>query len=1058
MSLSPAQLEELGRSVLGDKGVDKAKETKEDAMNIYNHYQRLSGAMSGVSPMINKNSINKFTGISAGQTFSNPLKASISEMPLQARQRAELVKTSSVLQQQGLEAATKRMAINSPNYEFLPTASTPDYIAVRNKMSGKIEIAFRGTDPTAKITSGYGKGLLEPVMWPSILATGNEGKIFDQHKLEDIIKSLRRAGVKPSDIEHISGYSMGGTKAHRLGDMLGVETTLLNPFVGKNFFSKPTHPNVKHKIYRTTEDIASAQGFVRNKIPSNVTVDSIDPVAVLSEKTKGVKGIAEDIVALHDLDHFVVEGNRNSEVRTAQEAMDARVEKYNQERAGLPKERQKILQDEMLSDIEPHMKVLGNQVKKFKARTGFMKGTIKLGRTLGSAGGGFAASQEVDAILSEMGIQDPYIHAGAAGAAAGAADVGIMRALGGAASLANLRSAVFSGGMSALLQEGTSQGLNAALLAAGVDPDTAGVISQGTGGAVGGGSSVAIPMAIKRAGSMMAQNASRMAAIGETGTELTPLLEEGLAEAALETTGETILETGAEAALEVAGEAAAEAAAEATAEVALEAAGEAALEATLGGVAGTFWWSPVGWIAGAALLGTLISGGVRIAEIATRPGQPVILHPTRNPDVDNAIKENEEIKKLIQDFNNSQDRSQEALTKLSQDVEAAASRDPRVPANYGYRAHILAATEENKDDIVNEFDYSSIPDRVRNMNAEEYYKAQGDAKLHKDHFYEYTYLNEEQKLKVISDVEAKYGSDFKSNLDNNTTNYLLAAALEADKDHITKSYRDSVIVPLFREQRRLHEQQEAIQKGLDEYNKGAGLISRIHQKYSEFLRTDPRVKEFVNNGDINGLNKFLHDSIRDPNIAGNIYHSLLTSDNRIQLRNAIQTNLPQLDASGNVSYITTGDKPLQIDAETERRLMGEAHSLKLSNMYKSQQPKLEDHPIGNALLQTDKIKDMINKGALPEDINKEIDTYYKTHPLFRQAVDSRRVSVPKFEPDGSIKYSVTQRPSEMTNDEHRDFHIKRKQAIHTPKPLDLGITPLMTPTSKVEPAVPSAAQ
>ncbi len=1072
MSLTPAQLEELGRSVLGDKGVDKAKETKEDVMNIYNHYQKLSGAVSGASPNIS-NSINKFTAISAGQTFSNPLEASISEMPLQARQRAELVKTSSVLKSDGLEAAAKRMATNSPKYEFLPTASTPDYIAVRNKMSGKIEIAFRGTDPTAKITSGYGKGLPEPAMWPSILATGNEGKVFDQHKLEDIIKSLRRAGIKSTDISHVSGYSMGGTKAHRLGDMLGVETTLLNPFVGKNFFSKPTHPNVKHKIYRTTEDIATAQGFVRNKIPSNVTVDSIDPIAVLSEKTKGLKGIAEDVVALHDLDHFVEEGNRNSEIRTAQEAMDARVEKYQQERAGLPKERQRILQNEMLSDIEPHMKVLGNQVKKFKARTGFMKGTIKFGRTMGGAGGGFVASQGTEAILNEMGVHDPYIHAGAAGAAAGAADVGIMRALGGASSLANLRSAIFSGGTSALLQEGTSQALNAALLAAGVDPDTAGVISQGTGGAVGGGSSVAIPMAIKRAGSMMAQNASRMAAIGETGTELTPLLEEGLAEAALETTGETILETGAEAALEAAGEAAAEA----TAEVALEAAGEAAVEATLGGVTATNWWNPVGWIAGAALLGTIISGGVRIAQIATRPGQPVILHPTRNPDIDNAIKENEEIKKLIQDFNATQDRSEEVLTKLRQDVEAAASRDPRVPSNYGYAAHILAATEDNKDDIVHSFDYTKIPNNVRSMTADQYYKAQGDAKLHKDHFMEFTYLNEEQKLKIISDVEAHYGSDFKSNLDNNTTNNLLAAALDVDqyKDHITKSYRDSVIAPLFREQRRLHEQQQAIQRGIEEYNKGEGLIIKVHEKFAEFLRTDPQVKEFVDNGDINGLNMFLHAAPFNSNITGTIYDSLLTSDNRIELRTALQTNLPQFDASGNISYIKYGDPPIQLDTEKQSRLQGQARAVKLYKMYKAQQPKLEDHPIGNALLQTDKIKDMINKGALPEDINREIDAYYKSHALFRQAVDSRRVSVPKFEPDGSIKYSVSQRPSEMTNDEHRDFHIKRKQAIHTPtqKPLELGITPvtmkpigmglyipepIMTPTSEVAPAVQSAAQ
>ena len=1050
MSLTPQQLEELGRSIFGNEKVDKAKEKKEDALAIYNTAKNIKGKFAAVSDTLKgsyklSDVMNRHAYIAPSTVLQNPLKASISEMPKLARERAELVKTSSVLQQKGLDAAIKRMETNSPNYEFIPEASTAEYVVAKNKTTGLNEIAFRGTDPTYKIKSGYGKGLPEPVMWPTILKGGHEGKIFDQHNLEKILEDLKGYNIVPENIGHVSGYSMGGTKAHRLADMINKDTTLLNPLLGENFFKKPISPNTNHNIYRTTEDIATAQGILRpgKKMPANVKIDSIDPVAILTQKTKGLKGIAEDVVALHDLDHFAVEGNRKSELRDAQEAMDARVEQYNQERMGKTTQAQKALQKELLKDIDPHLKVVGNQVQKFKARTGFMKTLVEGGRSARGAGVGAVAGFATDKALHEIGIDDPYVSGVTAGGAAGAATEMSGWALGGAKSLLNLRSAVLGGGAAVGTQMVSSRLLNDILLANGVDRDTAGIVSESAGGGVGGATSVLVPQALKAAARRSAITAARQAAMAAPeylGVELGEIGAEAVAETAAETAAEAVAEAGAEAVAEAAAEAAAETAA------------EVGTEALVGALAVT----PIPGariLAGMIIIGSLISGGVKVAEVATRPGTQVILHPTRSQVVDSAVADNATIKKLMEDFNKSQDRSEQAYTILMEDIESATRADSRIPSDFKYTANLIRANKDDGENVVREFDYSNIPPEVANMTGTQFKNAVGEAELYDQYRGIYDgNLTENQKEDFIEEMKQKYGRDITRGA-NDSLDAQFVRALNKDES-AAERLRSEIAVKAADD---VYQQRLNIQQGIDDYNDEMDVTNQVHQKFAEFISTSPKVKEFIDNGDINGLNVFLHNSIRDRNIVGVMYNDLVATHNKHEVLDVLHNNLPQFDANGKVSYITVGDKPLEISLEQQDKFTSQARSNRLTNVYKSQSAKLADHPIGNALLNTKDIKQMIDKGSPPEDINKGIDAYYKSHPTFRRGVDQGKITLPKFESDGSIKYTAARNPIPMSVQEQRAAHIARREQIHQIKPLDLGITPLMkTPKPTAQP--PQAAQ
>jgi len=996
--------------------------------------------------------------------YKDPLKPTISEMPRMAKERAELVKTSSIFQQQGVEAAQKRMTLMSPDFELMVEASTRDYIVARNKTNGKLEVAFRGTDPVAKIQSGFGKGLPEPFMWGNILIGGGEGKIFDQHNLEQILEDLRNHNVNVSDIEHISGYSMGATKAHRLGDMIGKETTLLNPMLGENFFNKPINPRTKHEIYRVTEDIASTQGILRpgKKMPTNVTINSINPIGVLKEKSKGLVGTLEGVVALHDLDHFVGEGNRRGDLLEATETMDTRVETYQQERVGKTKEEQRDLQAQMLKDLAPHLQVIAQDAKRHNASTVVMRNVINVGKIatgkgakkLAGAAGGMiiqkgldrssnflvkeigkeargalvsaAASAATDAALESVGINDPYVKSTTAGAAGGLANEGARVLLTSApATLLNFRNAALSGGTSAIVQVGSQQGLYAAMRAVGIDEDTSSIVSESAGGALGNATAVTVPGVLAAASARAAIAAAQAVAAADVelaGVEMTTFAAEGGAE--------------------LVAEGAAELVAEGVAEVVAEGAAGVAIDAGGVTVAETLALIPIPGarvLAGAVLLGTVVNGVFKAIQIATRPGVQVILHPTRSQVVDSAIADNARIKKLMEDFNKSQDRSEQAYTILIEDIESASRQDPRIPSDYWYEAKLIRATEDNKDDIVHEFDYSNIPPEVANMTGTQFKNAVGSAELYNQHRAIYDgNLTERQKLDFIEEIRQKFGREITRG-ENDSIDAEFARALNVDSS-TTERLRSEIAVKAADE---VYQQGLKIQQAVDDYTDQVGVTNQVRQKFAEFISTSPKVNDFINNGDINGLNRFLHDSIRDRNIVGVMYNDLIATHNKQEVLEVLHTNLPQFDANGNVSYISVSDKPLEISVELQSKFTSEAVSNRYTNVYKEQAAKLVDHPIGNALLNTPDIKQMIDKGSPPEDINRSIDAYYKSHPTFRRSVDQGKITLPKFESDGSIKYTAARNPIPMSVQEQRAAHIRRREQIHQIKPLDLGITPLM---------------
>ena len=319
-------------------------------------------------PRLTFDSFSASSGVKIAGAFSNPLQASMKGLTPRMKEMAEMIKVSTIFHKEGLESAKKRLRQFNKGY-LLDTELTTDAYAVIQKPNGKVIVSFRGTDPHAKIQSGLGKGRAEPLMWLPIQA-GKED-IFDQHKLAPIKEALL-AKYRPDQIEHITGYSMGATKAHRLGDMMGKDTHLFNPFIGKKFFDTPNTPNTKHQIVRTTEDLASSLRVFKNKrMPKNVKVDSIDPINTVKMAAKNIHSRAKtdlqsfNLLDNHNLEHFTADGDRSSLLRDINEQIDIRVNKFEEETRGLSKNSNEFRQrkEQMIEDLRPTMALAGQETE-----------------------------------------------------------------------------------------------------------------------------------------------------------------------------------------------------------------------------------------------------------------------------------------------------------------------------------------------------------------------------------------------------------------------------------------------------------------------------------------------------------------------------------------------------------------------------------------------------------------------------------------------------------------------------------------------------------------------
>ena len=473
---------------------------------------------------------DKSSGVKIAGAISNPLQSTLKELSPLHKEYAEMVKVSTTFHKQGLEAAKKRLNEFNKGYT-LDTDLTNDNYAVITKPDGKAIVAFRGTDPKAKIRSGLGKGIAyEPLQWIA-LQVGTE-EIFDDHKLEPIKKKLL-SKYRPDQIEHITGYSMGAVKAHRLGDMLGVDTHLYNPFLGKKFFENPKTPNTTHQIIRTTEDPASAvRVFKSKKMPKNVKVESIDPITTVKMTVKKIHSQAKtDLQAFnaadnHSLEQFTSDGDRNSLQRDLDDQIKSRVNKFQDQTRGLSANSAEYqrLQEQMHAELKPTIQLSSQENKPLTSRAK-MFNSLKPSSVitaLAGVAGGAGVDKLISGIESASGIPiDDHITTAVEGGLGALPQETVAKFLGGKINFAR---SVRSGVTGALAQQVTAEATSSLLQTLGADQASAEIVSQTLGGGVGGavtagGGALARQLAIRLAARAAAFTGGEFAGIA-AGAEL----------------------------------------------------------------------------------------------------------------------------------------------------------------------------------------------------------------------------------------------------------------------------------------------------------------------------------------------------------------------------------------------------------------------------------------------------------------------------------------------------------------------------------------------------------
>ena len=188
-------------------------------------------------------------------------KPTIKRMPEEELEKAKMSRAARIFRDDGHESAQEYLDENDINHTIDPELSDDHGLVLKNNETGKVKVAYRGTDvatPSDLITDGA-LGLGVPT---------NQIKQMNQarNQMDAVISKYG----KP---EETIGFSLGGNKAIRMGEEFGVPSTSFNPFISaKEIFNKPTQ---QHNIYRTTEDFATLGLTVAN---DGYNVNSINPL------------------------------------------------------------------------------------------------------------------------------------------------------------------------------------------------------------------------------------------------------------------------------------------------------------------------------------------------------------------------------------------------------------------------------------------------------------------------------------------------------------------------------------------------------------------------------------------------------------------------------------------------------------------------------------------------------------------------------------------------------------------------------------------------------------
>ena len=269
------ELNDKRKDLLGDKllDIDKVAEMKK-AIN-----------KKDLSDLITHHHANIYSAV------NKAVKANTKAVDAQTAEKAILTRASTVFKRSGkAQAEGYIQAHGLDNYEILPE-STNEGIVVRNKATGKVKVAFRGTLIPQEL--GEVSTTIGDVGTDLAFMSGFENESSHLQRADDLVKAVK--AKYGNNVDELLGYSLGGAKALSLGDKYGIDTTTFNPLVGKTHVQSQ-ETSAKHTINRTTEDIPSlGVGLIDRE---NVDVKSYYPL----------KSNILNIKRHHDLENFIQRG------------------------------------------------------------------------------------------------------------------------------------------------------------------------------------------------------------------------------------------------------------------------------------------------------------------------------------------------------------------------------------------------------------------------------------------------------------------------------------------------------------------------------------------------------------------------------------------------------------------------------------------------------------------------------------------------------------------------------------------------------------------------------
>lgn len=404
-----------------------------------------------------------------------------------------------------------------------------------------------------------------------------------------------------------------------------------------------------------------------------------------------------------------------------------------------------------------------------------------------------------------------------------------------------IRRSTIAGGLGALTQELTAEGVNSLLTSAGLNETDSFIVSQTLGGATGGAISVAALPAIEAAGAALSSAISVGAATTAT-AETAALLSGELA-------AETVL-----------------------AEVATTA-GARALGAELGAELGAGVGSVIpgfGTLAG-AFIGAAIAGGIALATTHAHhePRQMRLLKPFREQNADRAIGEDPEIIRLVNELNEPQrqkDLTYDDIANYQRRIQERVDELNFWNGGYGYKVDFMIVPEsieretryqDPEGSVMIKGDYDDIPLQLRTAHirdipgSPEYYSHQQELyrtgeieDLAEDRYHQQDLLEDLQNDPRFSRVSNYY-----------QLNQLLRTKLEEGIaiGQYTLFTNGIVPIPYF--------DKDGNMSLRDSWDTKIDINEFLEppDPVMETIDTDQKAQELLNQGDIHGLNKRIRE-------------------------------------------------------------------------------------------------------------------------------------------------------------------------------------------------------